>query len=211
MNSVDVYLDRSEDIGEESDIVPPLLGRTLRRRGLSDSSIHSTFSSQADVPLSPHAPTSDHHHHIPPSSRLPAWPDRSTVLQALSRTVQNIRATAAETMTPLLGSAEAVGVVETPITRQKSAIFTPSVDFVAKADQLEDGANSRQSQSQPQPQTPTKRTPSKTAQPKPIRIASSKSGDSVSSSSDPFVVSSLHDESRMRVGISLRDRGRDFF
>ena len=209
MNSVDVDLDISEDIGEESDIVPPLLGRTLRRRGLSDSSIHSTFSSQADVPLSPRAPTSDHHHHIPPSSRLPAWPDRSTVLQALSRTVQNIRATAAETMTPLLGSAEAVGVVETPITRQKSAIFTPSVDFVAKADQLEDGANSRQSQ--PQPQTPTKRTPSKTAQPKPIRIASSKSGDSVSSSSDPFVVSSLHDESRMRVGISLRDRGRDFF
>ena len=209
MNSVDVDLDISEDIGEESDIVPPLLGRTLRRRGLSDSSIHSTFSSQADVPLSPHAPTSDHHHHIPPSSRLPAWPDRSTVLQALSRTVQNIRATAAETMTPLLGSAEAVGVVETPITRQKSAIFTPSVDFVAKADQLEDGANSRQPQSQPQ--TPTKRTPSKTAQPKPIRITSSKSGDSVSSSSDPFVVSSLHDESRMRVGISLRDRGRDFF
>ena len=200
-----LFLDRSENIGEESDIVPPLPGRTLRRRGLSDSSIHSTFSSQADPPLSPHAPTS---HHIPPSSRLPAWPDRSTVFQALSRTVQNIRATAAETMTPLLGPSEAVGgVVEAPITRQKSAIFTPSVDFVAKADQ--DDANSRPRQ--PQPPTPTKRTPSKTAQPKPIRIASSKSGDSVSSNSDPFVVSSLHDESRMRVGISLRDRARDFF
>ena len=200
MNFVDVVvIDRSEDIGEESDIVPPLLGRTLRRRGLSDSSIHSTFSSQADAPLSPHAPTSDLHI---PSSRLPAWPDRSTVFQALSRTVQNIRATAAETMTPLLGTAEVVGVVEPPVTRQKSAIYTPSVDFTAKSDL--DGANPRP----PQPQTPTKRTPMKVAQPKPIRMASSKSGDSVSPNSDPFVVSSLRDEPRMRV---TRDRGRDFF
>jgi len=201
---------RSEDIGEESDIVPPLLGRTLRRRGLSDSSIHSTFSSQADAPLSPHAPTSDlhHNHHHIPSSRLPAWPDRSTVFQALSRTVQNLRATAAETMTPLLGSAEVVGVVETPVTRQKSAIFTPSEDFTAKTDH--DGvANPRpQSQPQPQPQTPTKRPTMKVTQPKPIRMASSKSGDSVSPNSDPFVVSSLRDEPRMRV---TRDRGRDFF
>jgi hypothetical protein len=211
-NFVDVVvIDRSEDMGEESDIVPPLLGRTLRRRGLSDSSIHSTFSSQADTPLSPpHAPTSDHlhqlHQHIP-SSRLPAWPDRNTVFQALSRTVQNIRATAAETMTPLLGAAEVVGgVVETtPIVRQTgSAIVTPSVDFAAKTDH--DGANNPKPQ--PQPQTPTRTPTKKIAQPKPIRIATSKSGDSVSPSSDPFVVSSLRDETRTRV---CRDRGRDFF
>ena len=204
-----LLLDRSEDVGEESDIVPPLMGRTLRRRGLSDSSIHSTFSSQADATPSPHAPTSDLHHHILPSSRLPAWPDRISVFQALSRTVQNIRATAAETMTPLLGTAEVGGgVVETtPITRQKSAIFTP-VEFAAKTTNHHDGSNPRP----PQPQTPTKRTPTKISHPKPIRIASSKSGgDSVvSPGSDPFVVSSsLRDESRMRV--SNRDRARDFF
>jgi hypothetical protein len=182
------------------------LGRTLRRRGLSDSSIHSTFSSQADTPLSPHEPTSDLRHHIP-SSRLHAWPDRSTVFQALSRTVQNIRATAAETMTPLLGAGEAVGVVETPITRQKSAIFTPSVAFAAKTDHHDDGANPRP---QLQPQTPTKRSPTKISQAKPIRITSSKSGESMSPGSDPFVVnSSLRDESRMRVG--TRDRARDFY
>lgn len=200
---MDTVIDRSEDIGEESDIVPPLLGRTLRRRGLSDSSIHSTFSIQADTPLSPHAPTSDLHHHHIPSSRLPAWPDRSTVFQALSRTVQNIRATA---MTPLLG-AEVVGVVETPVTprRHKSAIFTtPSVDSAAKTDH--DDANPRSPQPQPQPQTPTKRSPTKMAQPKPIRMASSKSGDSLSPGSDPFAVGSLRDDSRMRVS-----RARDFF
>lgn len=203
MDFVDAVIDRSENIGEESDIVPPLLGRTLRRRGLSDSSIHSTFSSQADA-TPPRAPTRDLHHI--PSSRLPAWPDRSTVFQALSRTVQNIRATAAETMTPLLGIE--VSGVETPIPhrRQKS---TPSVDdSAAKAD---DGANLPA-----QPQTPT-RTPTKIAQPKPIRIASSNSRgrggggngflDTLSpSNSDPFVASSLRDESRMRIR-----RARDFF
>ena len=215
----DAIIDRSEDIDEESDIVPPLLGRTLRRRGLSDSSIHSTFSSQAaDETPSPHAPTSDLLHHIA-SSRLPAWPDRSTVFQALSRTVQNIRVTAAETMTPLLGAAAAaeVGVVETPITprRPKSAISAS-----AKTDDDDHGAaNPRlpQLQPQPQPQTPTKTTPTKviTHHPKPIRIVntSSKNGDHSSMSppnSDPFVVSSLRDETRMRV--SIRDRGgRDFF
>ena len=176
------------------------MGRTLRRRGLSDSSIHSTFSSQADTPLSPHEPTSDLGRHIP-SSRLHAWPDRSTVFQALSRTVQNIRATAAETMTPLLGAGEAVGVVETPITRQKSAIFTPSVALATKTDH--DDTYPRF-----QPQTPTKRSPTKISQAKPIRITSSKSGDSMSPGSDPFVVSSLRDESRMRVS---RDRARDFY
>ena len=201
---MEAIIDRSEEISEESDIVPPLMERTLRRRGLSDSSIHSTFSSQADTPLSPHAPTSELHHHMP-SSRLPAWPDRITVFQALSRTVQNIRATAAETMTPLLGASEVVGVVETPITGQKSAIFTPSVDFAARTD---DHGVANPRPPQPQPQTPRKRSSTKVAQPKPIRIASSRSGESMSPGSDPFVVGSLRDESRMRV---TRDRARDFY
>ncbi|KAF9498649.1 hypothetical protein BDN71DRAFT_1481051 [Pleurotus eryngii] len=48
MNAADV------DNSEEQDEVPPLLQRTLRRRGLSDSSIHSTFSThQEDAGSSP--------------------------------------------------------------------------------------------------------------------------------------------------------------
>ncbi|KAF7332797.1 hypothetical protein MKEN_00163500 [Mycena kentingensis (nom. inval.)] len=41
--------------GEEADYVGPLLARRLRRRGLSDSSIHSTFASHAeeDAPAAP--------------------------------------------------------------------------------------------------------------------------------------------------------------
>ena len=73
----------------------------------------------------------------------------------------------------MLGSAEVVGAVETSINREKSAVIT---------------------QARPQPQTPTK-----IAQPKPVRIAGSKSGDSVSPSSDPFVVGSLRDESKIWV------------
>ncbi|KAF8338496.1 hypothetical protein F5887DRAFT_1238226 [Amanita rubescens] len=73
--------------------------RPRLRRGLSDSSIHSTFTSQAmdeerSYPHSPVAPNSG------PSvgvvlnrqPRFPAmWPDRQSVLQALSRTMQNFR------------------------------------------------------------------------------------------------------------------------
>jgi hypothetical protein len=207
-------VDKSQDVDEESDIVPPLPGRTLRRRGLSDSSIHSSFSSQGDVTPSPHLP-------IP-------WPDRNSVFQALSRTVQNIRGT----ITPLRGPLGVGGVevgTETPNTsphRQKSATLTPSVDSAAKSD--------GHSPSPSQPQTPP--TAKRIAQPKPIRITRSHDGgggrgnvlphfsgrtnsnnmlfDPTSpSSSDPFVVSSLRDESRMTRTLSgrVRDRTREFF
>ncbi|KAF8872758.1 hypothetical protein BD779DRAFT_1571794 [Infundibulicybe gibba] len=76
--------------GEEPDYVAPLLERTLRRRGLSDSSIHSTFTGQATgaAPLVPGAPTGD-----AVSPRGAAWPERSSVLRAFSKKVQNFRLT----------------------------------------------------------------------------------------------------------------------
>ncbi|KAF9025859.1 hypothetical protein BDZ89DRAFT_1102188 [Hymenopellis radicata] len=86
---------REDQESEEPDYLGPLLEHRLRRRGLSDSSIHSTFMAQAaedsgaagDADLTPRRET--------------AWPDRGSVLQALSRTVQNFR----------LGGSSDVGVL----------------------------------------------------------------------------------------------------
>ncbi|KAG6857005.1 hypothetical protein H0H87_011099 [Tephrocybe sp. NHM501043] len=73
---------RADD--ETADDLAPLLQRTLRRRGLSDSSIHSTFTSHAeDVPPAPSI-----------NIGTPAWPIRPSVFETLSRTVQSIRGTA---------------------------------------------------------------------------------------------------------------------
>jgi len=74
---VDAVIDASSPRDEGFDYVPPLLQRTLHRRGLSDSSIHSTFVSQATN--EPRAPP-------------PAIPDGG-VIQALSKTVKNFRFT----------------------------------------------------------------------------------------------------------------------
>ncbi len=73
--------------------------RPRLRRGLSDSSIHSTFTSQAmdeerSYPHSPAASNSGPSLGVVPNRqpRFPAlWPDRQSVLQALSRTMQNFR------------------------------------------------------------------------------------------------------------------------
>ena len=48
--NVDAVIDvqRPQESDEEPDFLPPLLERTLRRCGLSDSSIHSTFANQGD-------------------------------------------------------------------------------------------------------------------------------------------------------------------
>jgi hypothetical protein len=85
--NVDAVIDvNSPQEGEESDFRPHLLQRTLRRRGLSDSSIHSTFANQEDEPeLAPHAVL-----HGGLSARQAA-PDKASVLQSLSRTVQSFR------------------------------------------------------------------------------------------------------------------------
>ncbi|KAJ4479042.1 hypothetical protein J3R30DRAFT_3702071 [Lentinula aciculospora] len=76
--------------GEEEDVITPLVQRRLRRRGLSDSSIHSTYTSQADESMSSQG-----------TSTLPletAWPSKGSVLQALSRKVQSFKSGIADVL-----------------------------------------------------------------------------------------------------------------
>lgn len=79
--TVDAMIDADRDRREEEDTLGALLERTSIHRGMSDSSIHSTFLShggERDTPAEPadmHAPL----------------PDRSSVLQALSRRMQTFR------------------------------------------------------------------------------------------------------------------------
>ncbi|KAF8207847.1 hypothetical protein K438DRAFT_1814403 [Mycena galopus ATCC 62051] len=68
---------------DEPDYLAPLLHRTLRRRGLSDSSIHSTFAAQA--------PEEDAPPQTPLSRAEANWLESGSVLQALSRRVQSFR------------------------------------------------------------------------------------------------------------------------
>jgi len=81
---------------EDLDILGPLPHHPLRRRGLSDSSIHSTFNSQATDESQP----SD-------SSGVSVWPDRQAVLRTFSRTVQNLRMTASGALSLTAGSGAA--------------------------------------------------------------------------------------------------------
>ncbi|KAJ3907996.1 hypothetical protein F5879DRAFT_1054821 [Lentinula edodes] len=69
--------------GEEKDIITPLMHHKLKRRGLSDSSIHSTFTGQGDD-LMPSQGTST----LPSETH---WPSKGSVLQALSRKVQSFK------------------------------------------------------------------------------------------------------------------------
>ncbi|KAF7335244.1 PCI domain-containing protein [Mycena sanguinolenta] len=71
---------------EEPDYLAPLLQRTLRRRGLSDSSIHSTFAAQAAEDDSAAAPPQS-----PLSRTETMWLESGSVLQALGRRVQSFR------------------------------------------------------------------------------------------------------------------------
>nr|GAT50162.1 predicted protein [Mycena chlorophos] len=75
--------ENGEEADEEPDYVGPLLNRTLRRRGLSDSSIHSTFTSQAA--------DGDDADETPTKSVAAPWLESGSVLQALSRRVQSFR------------------------------------------------------------------------------------------------------------------------
>ncbi|KZP21552.1 hypothetical protein FIBSPDRAFT_931580 [Athelia psychrophila] len=75
--NVDAVIDsRGQD--DENDVVAPLLQRTLRRRGLSDSSIHSSFMAQSeDDPASPRD-----------TSTFGLWPQRGGMFRSISQTVQ---------------------------------------------------------------------------------------------------------------------------
>lgn len=93
--NVDAVIDvetRPHGEGEEDepDYLGPLLQRTLRRRGLSDSSIHSTFSSQEEA-AAPSAVTGTLGNGMAISPSESAWLEKGSVLQALTRRVQNFR------------------------------------------------------------------------------------------------------------------------
>ena len=100
--NVDAVIDVDSPIQDNEDSVAPLLQRTLRRRGLSDSSIHSTFMSQVDEPLPP------------VSTRQEAWPDRTGMLRTLSRTVKTFTSAAGSTLAT--ASPQRADGVETPIS-----------------------------------------------------------------------------------------------
>lgn len=82
--TVDAMIDADRDRREDEDTLGALLERTSIHRGMSDSSIHSTFLSHggerdmSEEPADPHAP-------------LPDAADRHSVLQALSRRMQTFR------------------------------------------------------------------------------------------------------------------------
>ncbi|CCM02316.1 uncharacterized protein FIBRA_04407 [Fibroporia radiculosa] len=83
--TVDAVIDsppRRGEHGEEEDVVGTLLERTLSRRGLSDSSIHTTFLSHGEEHGQRPAAVQEE-----PTSRH----DRDSVLQALSRKMQSFR------------------------------------------------------------------------------------------------------------------------
>lgn len=88
--NVDAILDlqntsvRVDQESEEPDYLGPLLEHKLRRRGLSDSSIHSTFMAQGPDDSGSREGTDT-------PQRETGWADRESVLQALSRKVQNFR------------------------------------------------------------------------------------------------------------------------
>ncbi|KAJ7784187.1 hypothetical protein B0H16DRAFT_1356160 [Mycena metata] len=93
------------------DYLAPLLHRTLRRRGLSDSSIHSTFVAQGQE-------DDDAAGGAPPQSPLTrteaAWLESGSVLQALSRRVQSFRSGLAISTTPGDGDASSPEVGTSP-------------------------------------------------------------------------------------------------
>ncbi|KAJ9118552.1 hypothetical protein QFC22_003772 [Naganishia vaughanmartiniae] len=81
-NAVNAVIDQPlpEDAGEDE--VPPLLERTLRPRGLSDSSIRSTFQSHslagpADVQNRVYAPVASSY-----------WPDRKSMVKTFGKRIQ---------------------------------------------------------------------------------------------------------------------------
>ncbi|KAF8645505.1 hypothetical protein AX16_007790 [Volvariella volvacea WC 439] len=104
-----------DDADEAADAVTPLIsGRPLRRRGLSDSSIRSTFLSQANAAggsqdQGPQSSASAEDGKAPPTIATTAgggdrrffmnWPDGQSVFQALTKRMQNFRLTASTTTT----------------------------------------------------------------------------------------------------------------
>ncbi|KAJ9101031.1 hypothetical protein QFC21_003249 [Naganishia friedmannii] len=86
-NAVNAVIDQPlpEDAGEDN--LPPLLERTLRPRGLSDSSIRSTFQSHGLVAP---ADTQSHVYAPAPSSY---WPDSRSMVKTFGKRIQALTGT----------------------------------------------------------------------------------------------------------------------
>ncbi|KAF8843120.1 hypothetical protein BDN67DRAFT_979080 [Paxillus ammoniavirescens] len=101
---VDAVLDadtvsiRNVEDSEAGDIPGPLLERTLRRRGLSDSSIHSTFMNQGGS--AEDAANS--------AESAGPWLERTSVLRTLSRTMQSFKQAASHTISGVATPAAAI-------------------------------------------------------------------------------------------------------
>jgi len=211
--NVDAVIDveRHPDTDEEPDFLPPLLERTLRRRGLSDTSIHSTFTNHGDE---------DRSHVLPPVSPqrrsfntalsgLPVWPDHTSVFQALTRTMQNFRAST-------VGGIPGPSTPEPALDKDASMSTSPS-----KVSTVPVTPTDAQIPIQA-PSTPSRRI----IEPKPSRVASPNRGAILPSlaswaasnvaGDEPFIASSLRDESYMqrvgrgRTGID-ENHTRDFY
>lgn len=88
---IDIVEKQQGNEERQNDDVPPLLQRTLRRRGVSDTSIHSTFTSHGG-PVSPEAPSLPRRN-VPSAveRRMPAWRDPNSVLQVFNWGVFNFK------------------------------------------------------------------------------------------------------------------------
>lgn len=150
----------------EDDVSPLPAYRPLRRRGLSDSSIHSTFTSHGDdQPGSPSSPKFPRTHSPQQSmagggimgdpmgqlaSGFSQWSDGTTsVFQALQRTVQNLRLTASAS------SSAVAKPVDPALPSAASSAAAALVSPMSSLQRSEDVTSSdRESSSKPQPSYP---------------------------------------------------------
>ncbi|ETW84224.1 hypothetical protein HETIRDRAFT_433142 [Heterobasidion irregulare TC 32-1] len=93
---VDAIIDNKSTMQEGASADPTLLERTLRRRGLSDSSIHTSFLTDGEVTGRPVSGQSDAEHQIER--------DPQTVLQAFSRKGNDLRIAASAVAGPPISS-----------------------------------------------------------------------------------------------------------
>lgn len=180
--AVDAVIDERT---EADDRLAPLLQRTLIRRGLSDSSIHSTFVAhgQGSQETQTNGTESQAHRSLGGVFRT-AWPDSSSVFQALSRTVHNLK----------LGGSSATGSesepnsVTDPAHKDAPTETAPSLTKASEASVTETAVRTRTpppSLLQPQPQTPAHASSSKSAVTANIMSPTSKSPSSISSATSP--------------------------
>jgi hypothetical protein len=183
--NVDAIIDASSANDVETDSLGPLLRRTLQRRGLSDSSIHSTFISQADDSRLPGTSNG------PPSRET--LPDKVSVLKALSRTVQNLRFTAS----PLVSTS-----TSPPVASNLPEVRTP----LQTSNASEGAAHSANS---PPPNTRGS-SPLVAFLPNVSSWASASASFDPNTATEPFYVGSLRDESLFHQVRGHGGHGRDF-